>query len=123
VLLDEQRRCRDVYLLHDLGAVAVASEGAAAIGAGLQRVFLEVADLFGGNSGRSCLGCPGWPPMVRGLPSGSGGSLGLTMSEDGGLDEVEESLRAAASCSRRVAASAREASSCRCKPSPCARSR
>src|SRR3954451_14817618 len=34
----------------------------------------------------------------RSWPSGGGGLGGLTMSEDGGLDEVEESLRAAASC-------------------------
>src|ERR1700719_189109 len=47
--------------------------------------------------------------MVRGAPSGSGGGLGLTMSEEGGLDEVEESLRAAASCSRRLGAPARAA--------------
>src|SRR5512135_2726050 len=33
----------------------------------------------------------------RSWPSG-GGLGGLTMSEDGGLEEVEESLRAAASC-------------------------
>ena len=32
-----------------------------------------------------------------------GGLGGLTMSEDGGLDEVEESFRAAASCSWRRA--------------------
>src|SRR5512135_3924685 len=31
-------------------------------------------------------------------PSGGGDLGGLTMSEDGGLEEVEESLRAAASC-------------------------
>src|SRR5512135_2385856 len=31
-------------------------------------------------------------------PSGGGDLGGLTMSEDGGLDDVEESLRAAASC-------------------------
>ncbi len=31
-------------------------------------------------------------------PSGGGGGGGLTMSEEGGFDEVEESLRAAASC-------------------------
>src|SRR4051812_34401391 len=31
-------------------------------------------------------------------PSGDGGLGGLTMSDEGGLEEVEESLRAAASC-------------------------
>src|SRR5271166_4470082 len=36
-------------------------------------------------------------------PSGVAGLGGLTMSEDGGLDEVEESFLAAASCSWRRA--------------------
>ena len=36
-------------------------------------------------------------------PSGGAGLGGLTMSEDGGLDEVEESFLAAASCSLRRA--------------------
>src|SRR4051812_16809102 len=53
----------------------------------------------GGKAARSCLGCPGCPPMWRlSWPSGGGDLGGLTMSEDGGLDDVEESLRAAASC-------------------------
>ena len=34
----------------------------------------------------------------RSWPSGGSGLGGLTMSEDGGLEEVEESFRAAASC-------------------------
>src|SRR3954462_11600459 len=53
----------------------------------------------GGKAGRSCLGWPGCPPMRRlSWPSGGGDLGGLTMSEEGGLEEVEESLRAAASC-------------------------
>src|SRR5919112_1490324 len=53
----------------------------------------------GGNAVRWCLGCPGCPPMRRlSWPFGGGGLGGLTMSEDGGLEEVVESLRAAASC-------------------------
>src|SRR5512135_1928827 len=53
----------------------------------------------GGKATRSCLGWPGCPPMRRlSWPCGGGGLGGLTMSEDGGLEEVEESLRAAASC-------------------------
>src|ERR1700722_8515686 len=53
----------------------------------------------GGKATGSCLGWPGWPPMLRfSWPSGGGGLGGLTMSEDGGLEEVEESFRAAASC-------------------------
>src|SRR3954451_23197844 len=46
-----------------------------------------------GKGTRSCLGCPGWPPGLRlSSPGGGGGGGGLTMSEEGGLDEVEESL-------------------------------
>src|SRR3954463_10402528 len=53
----------------------------------------------GGKAIRSCLGWPGCPPIRRlSWPCGGGGLGGLTMSEDGGLDDVEESLRAAASC-------------------------
>src|SRR3954464_3222770 len=53
----------------------------------------------GGKAARSCLGCPGCPPIRRrSWPSGGGGLGGLTMSDEGGLEEVEESLRAAASC-------------------------
>ena len=47
MLFDDQRRFLDVHLLHDFGEVRVATEGAAAAGAGVKRVFLEVADLFG----------------------------------------------------------------------------
>src|SRR6185437_565623 len=47
-----------------------------------------------------CNGWPGWPPRRRGAASsGSVGLGGLTRSEEGGLEEVEESLRAWASCS------------------------
>src|SRR3954469_22246078 len=53
----------------------------------------------GGKAARSCLGWPGCPPMRRrSWPCGGGDLVGLTMSEDGGLEEVDESLRAAASC-------------------------
>jgi hypothetical protein len=51
----------------------------------------------GGKRARSCLGCPGWPPRRRwSCPAGGGGGGGLTRSEEGGLEEVEESWRAAA---------------------------
>jgi len=47
----------------------------------------------------SCLECPSCPPIRRrSWPEGGGGLGGLTMSDEGGLEEVEESLRAAASC-------------------------
>src|SRR3954464_66676 len=53
----------------------------------------------GGKAARSCLGRPAWPPMRRrSWPCGGGDLGGLTMSDEGGLEEVEESLRAAASC-------------------------
>src|SRR3954447_23201197 len=53
----------------------------------------------GGKAARSCLGWPGCPPMRRrSWPSGGGDLGGLTMSDEGGLEEVEESFRAAASC-------------------------
>src|SRR5512142_3526511 len=67
----------------------------------------------GGNAARSCLGCPGCPPIRRrSWPFGGGGLGGLTMSDEGGFEEVEESLRAAASCwLSRVTTSLRAASS------------
>src|SRR5512135_691085 len=67
----------------------------------------------GGKAARSCLGWPGCPPIRRlSWPSGGGGLGGLTMSEEGGLEEVEESLHAAASCwLNRVTTSLRAASS------------
>jgi len=73
---------------------------------------LAAAASAGGNSSRWCAGCPGCPPgWRRSWPGGGGGLGGLTMSEDGGLEEVEESLRAAASCFCNWATVARKASS------------
>src|SRR5437763_12554388 len=81
------------------------------------------ASLAGGNSSRWWAACPGWPPgWRRSWPGGGGGLGGLTRSEEGGLEEVEESLRAAASwaCTwARVASSpatvAVSASTCACR--------
>src|SRR3954449_2501144 len=74
-----------------------------------------------GKATRSCLGCPGCPPMRRlSWPSGGGGLGGLTMSEDGGLEEVEESLRAAASCACSWAKATWRAFNCACTASSCA---
>src|SRR5579871_6431394 len=57
-----------------------------------------------GKGARSCLGWPGCPPRERwSRPGGGGGGGGLTMSDEGGLEEVEEFLRAPASCSSRRA--------------------
>ena len=52
----------------------------------------------GGNGDRRCCSCPGCPPRFRFLRSLRGGLGGLTISLDGGLEEVEEFLRAAANC-------------------------
>jgi hypothetical protein len=67
--------------------------------------------------GRECC-----PPMERLAPSARAG-LGLTMSEEGGLDEVEESLRAEARSSRRRVTSADRSSNlaCRALSCPCSR--
>src|SRR5579884_3262991 len=52
----------------------------------------------GGSRARSCLVWPGCPPRLRlAWPAGGAGLGGLTMSEEGGLEEVDESLVAAAS--------------------------
>src|SRR4051794_13896455 len=53
-------------------------------------------------------------------PSGGGGLGGLTMSEDGGLEEVEESFRAAASCACSWAKATWRVFSCACWDSNCA---
>src|SRR5947209_5473325 len=61
--------------------------------------------------GRSCLGCPGCPPGLRpSWPSGGAGLGGLTMSEEGGLEEVVESLRSLAISARNESRSAFRAS-------------
>ena len=82
----------------------------------------ETSTASGGNGGRSCLGCPGWPPIFRFLCDPVGGDLGgLTMSLEGGFDDVVEFFRAVASslssssircacCSMRFANSAFRAS-------------
>ncbi len=115
-MLDGQRRILDVNLLDDAGEVTVAAELASAVGTGIQGVLDEVGNLFGGDglAVRSCRGWPGCPPMRRrGWPGAGAGLVGLTMSEEGGLDEVDESLRAAASCSWRREKAACNASICR----------
>src|ERR1039458_9673242 len=60
----------------------------------------------GGNGDRKCCSCPGWPPFFRFLPPFGSGFFGLTMSLDGGLQEVEEFLSAAANFCCRQAFSA-----------------
>ena len=65
----------------------------------------EIAvDQFRWEGGTFVLEVTGLPAdAARCWPSGGAGLGGLTMSEDGGLDEVEEFFRAAASCSWRRA--------------------
>src|SRR4051812_48638101 len=53
-------------------------------------------------------------------PFGGGGLGGLTISEEGGLDEVEESFRAAASCACSWAKATWRAFNCPCTASSCA---
>src|SRR3954466_11244008 len=53
-------------------------------------------------------------------PTGGGGLGGLTMSEDGGLEEVEEPFRAAASCAWRWAKGTSSAFNSTCRSSSCA---
>ncbi len=120
MLVDLQGYGDDVNPLDDDGLVIVGQEQvAAAAGAGVEEVV--------GGLGSEQLGREG-DPLVRGMsrlpaglaprwPGGGCGSGGFTMSEEGGLDEVEESLRAAASCfcnwttmDRRASSSARRVS-------------
>src|SRR5947208_1449040 len=53
-------------------------------------------------------------------PSGGGGLGGLTISEDGGLEEVEESFRAAANCACSWAKATWRVLNCDCSSSSCA---
>ena len=47
VLLDDQLGRPDIDLLNDVGEISVAMQLATAAGAGLERVFLPIGDLFG----------------------------------------------------------------------------
>src|SRR5512135_2539307 len=96
---------------------------AATRGTGVQQVVGgDRGEPLGGKGSRWWAGGPGWPPgRRRSWPGGGCGLGGLMMSEEGGLEEVEESLRAAASCrcnwatvARRVSNAAREASTSAC---------
>lgn len=46
MLLDGQRRPRDVDLLHDAGEGAIAAQATATTGAGVEQMFLEARHLF-----------------------------------------------------------------------------
>ena len=61
-------------------------------------MLFEAGNLLRGKGRSVVLGVSGLSaPTERGVSVAGLG--GLTMSEEGGLEEVEESLRAAASCS------------------------
>ena len=104
----------EIDLLDDQGLLAVETQLPATAGTAVQGVNQEQVDLVVGNRARSCMGWPGWPPGLRLSCPGARGGGGLTMSEEGGLEEVEESLRAAASCSSRRVTAACNCSSCAC---------
>src|SRR5947209_14682368 len=53
----------------------------------------------GGIKGRSCLSCPGWPPRLRLDLRLAGGGLSCGWDDEGGLDELVESLPSLASSS------------------------
>src|ERR1700684_2194229 len=60
----------------------------------------EVVTCSGGKGSRRCLSWPGWPPRERLWPSDLSDGFGLTISEEGGFEDVAEFFLAAASCSR-----------------------
>lgn len=110
MLLDGLRWPADIHLLNDLGLIAVGTNHAATTWTRIKHMGLEVRHLLRGERLTLVLG------MARltayrafdGLISRR--RLGLTMSEEGGLEEVDEFFWAAASCSRNKATSARRAS-------------
>src|SRR5712692_9227285 len=67
----------------------------------------------GAKGGRSWRGCPGWAPMVRcRLPLGRGG---LTISLEGGFEELPEFFRALARSASKSATLALSAAFSTCK--------
>ena len=106
MLFDGQRRRFDIDLLDDARKRGIEPQSAAAAGAEIAFVGREKRDLLWRKRFacvRACMSWPGWPPMERFWPSRRSGGFGLTMSEEGGLDEVAEFFLAAASCSWRRA--------------------
>jgi hypothetical protein len=95
VLLDRQRRRDDVDLLdHPWRDGQRGPQVLAAGGAGVEAMIEGPAvDRLGRERGALVLG-------MAGLPTNSAAVLSLRwwMSDEGGLEEVEESLRAPASC-------------------------
>ena len=100
MFLDLDRDHTNLDLLDNANVVAGRTQSVAAVRAKLRDVVVRRSRRCASRTKlRSCLGCPGCPPMWRlSCPAGTWGLGGLTMSEEGGLEEVEESLRAAASC-------------------------
>ena len=110
---DHFARQRHFDLLDDFGRQFARHHGAVAIRA-LDAMKIAVIDLVIRKDGRSCFGWPGCPPRFRFLPC-FGGSLGfLTMSLEGGFDELVEFFLAAASSASTWQP---EAQSCSCRRS------
>jgi hypothetical protein len=103
VLFDGQRRRSDIDLLDDAWLGRVEPQAAAAAGAGVERVGVTCS---GGKGWRMCRSWPGCPQMERFLPSDRSGGFGLTMSEEGGFDDVSEFFLAAANWARTRSSSA-----------------
>ena len=110
VLRDDGRRCGDFHLLQNVGRTLERPKRAAAIGAAIQRVGDELVDGLGRKRRPQVLLMARLPAPLALLAVLRGGLGGLTISLEGGLEEVEEFLRAAANCCFRRSTSSR---SCR----------
>ena len=109
VLFDGQGRLLDIDLLDDAWMGRVEPQGSAAAGAGVECVGLKPGDLLGGEGLACVLVVAGLAADGTLLPSDLSGGLGLTMSEEGGFDEVSEFFLAAANWARTRSSSASSA--------------
>jgi hypothetical protein len=74
-----------------MGHVTITPQFAATAGTGVEPMLLEVRHLLRRERLPLVLGVAGWPPMTAPLlPAGLPACGGLTRSEEGGLEEVEE---------------------------------
>ena len=107
-------------MLKDTGAKAGRPDFVAAVrAAGVGVMVEEVVDQVGGEQRPLVPGVAWLSASERGVCWVESALGGLTMSEEGGLEEVEESLRAEASCSWRRATAACRASIWPCWASTC----
>ncbi len=102
VFLDVCRRFFDFDLLDDSRRLLAAGQKrVTAIGTAVESVRKELVDSLGRKTGPQVPLVPRLPAPLAFLPAPFGSFFfGLTMSLDGGLDEVEEFLRALANWSR-----------------------